>query len=162
EVALQARAAPSLLSSSVERGRLMPRELPRNLLFYVILLLLTGTGIYAILSFGSRFDKPLRPATAASGAPAAAVSGAPVAAAPGTAPAGQGPGGIAGTLFENLRHPLGLLLFQVLVIVASARVLGSLFAKIRQPPVIGEIIAGILLGPSLLGTLAPGFQGFLF
>ncbi len=43
----------------------------------------------------------------------------------------------------------------VSVILISARVLGELFRKFKQPAVIGEILAGILLGPSLLGTVSP-------
>jgi Kef-type K+ transport system membrane component KefB len=43
----------------------------------------------------------------------------------------------------------------VSVILISARVLGELFRKFKQPAVIGEILAGIILGPSLLGTISP-------
>ena len=43
----------------------------------------------------------------------------------------------------------------VSVILISARILGELFRKFKQPAVIGEILAGVLLGPSLLGTLSP-------
>ncbi|MBV9961809.1 MAG: cation:proton antiporter [Parafilimonas sp.] len=43
----------------------------------------------------------------------------------------------------------------VSVILISARVLGELFRRFKQPAVIGEILAGIILGPSLLGTLSP-------
>lgn len=39
--------------------------------------------------------------------------------------------------------------------LVTGRVLGALLAKVRQPPVIGEVLAGIVLGPSLLGRLAP-------
>ena len=46
-----------------------------------------------------------------------------------------------------------VLLALVLIIVA-ARLLGALFRRLQQPPVIGEVIAGILLGPSLLGRVA--------
>lgn len=54
---------------------------------------------------------------------------------------------------------VGLLLLQIVIILVAARCMGWLFAKIKQPTVIGEIVAGILLGPSLLGTLWPeGFQ----
>ncbi len=127
--------------------------MPKNLLFYLVLLALFGTGIYAILSFGARLTPE-----AAQEAPAASLQGSSAAHADGKAPAG----GPVRAFVENLKHPLSLLLLQVLVIVAAARVLGSLFAKIRQPRVIGEIVAGILLGPSLLGLLAPGVQGFLF
>ena len=43
----------------------------------------------------------------------------------------------------------------VSIILIASRVLGELFRKFKQPAVIGEILAGILLGPSLLGTVAP-------
>lgn len=46
-------------------------------------------------------------------------------------------------------------LLAVAVVLVAARVTGSLAARLRQPRVIGEIIAGIVLGPSLLGLLAP-------
>jgi Kef-type K+ transport system membrane component KefB len=54
------------------------------------------------------------------------------------------------------------LLIQVFVILAAARVLGVLFRKIHQPQVMGEMVAGILLGPSLLGWAAPGIFAALF
>ncbi len=57
---------------------------------------------------------------------------------------------------------LGRLLLAVAVIIVAARLLGSLFGRIRQPRVIGEIVAGILLGPSLLGLMFPEFTRFLF
>src|SRR5436305_6278828 len=43
----------------------------------------------------------------------------------------------------------------VSVILITARLLGEVFRKFKQPAVIGEILAGIILGPSLLGTLFP-------
>lgn len=51
---------------------------------------------------------------------------------------------------------------QLAVILVACRTLGSLMPRIGQPRVIGEIIAGILLGPSLLGLLAPAAQAALF
>ena len=45
--------------------------------------------------------------------------------------------------------------------IITARALGALFARLRQPPVIGEVVAGILLGPSLLGRVAPEASAFL-
>lgn len=50
----------------------------------------------------------------------------------------------------------------VAVIMAAARLVGAAFAMIRQPQVIGEIVAGILLGPSLLGFVAPEVADYLF
>jgi Kef-type K+ transport system membrane component KefB len=55
-----------------------------------------------------------------------------------------------------------LLIAQVATILLVARVVGWLFGRIGQPRVIGEMVAGILLGPSLLGGLAPGFSHALF
>ena len=49
----------------------------------------------------------------------------------------------------------GLVFIDIAIIVVVARLAGSLFKKIRQPAVVGEILAGIALGPSLLG-LFPG------
>jgi Kef-type K+ transport system membrane component KefB len=47
-------------------------------------------------------------------------------------------------------------LLALIVVIILARMLGSLFRRFHQPPVVGEIIAGILLGPSVLGRFAPG------
>jgi len=53
------------------------------------------------------------------------------------------------------------LLLAVAVVIAAARSLGALCQWLQQPPVIGEMIAGILLGPSLLGQLAPTAFAYL-
>ncbi|MCE9500209.1 MAG: cation:proton antiporter [Leptospira sp.] len=63
---------------------------------------------------------------------------------------------------KSLRHPLSLLLLQVIVIITFSRICGIIFRKIRQPMVIGEIVAGIVLGPSLLGLIFPEATAFLF
>jgi len=63
---------------------------------------------------------------------------------------------------DNLKHPLGLLLLQIIVIMLVARLFGVIANKLRQPTVVGEIIAGVLLGPSLLGWAMPAFSSFLF
>ncbi|MFM7578545.1 MAG: hypothetical protein ACKO5Q_16630, partial [Microcystaceae cyanobacterium] len=55
-----------------------------------------------------------------------------------------------------------LVLLQIISVIGLSRLMGLLFRQIQQPLVIGEIIAGILLGPSLLGLLAPGFKAWLF
>lgn len=67
------------------------------------------------------------------------------------------------SLFQhNIRQPLSLLLLQILVILAVSRGFGILLTKIGQPSVVGEIIAGIVLGPSLMGYFFPEFSEFLF
>jgi Kef-type K+ transport system membrane component KefB len=57
---------------------------------------------------------------------------------------------------------LFLLVLQIAVVVAVCRVVGSLFRLFHQPRVVGEMFAGILLGPSFLGWLAPGVSAYLF
>ena len=66
------------------------------------------------------------------------------------------------SLFYNLQHPLALLLFQIITIVLVARIFGWIFRKIGQPSVIGEIIAGIVLGPSLFGLYFHDLKESLF
>jgi len=66
------------------------------------------------------------------------------------------------SLMESVEHPAGLLLLQVITIIAAARLLGWVFKKMGQPMVIGEILAGIVLGPSLLGAYLPEVSAFLF
>src|SRR5258708_25080630 len=53
-------------------------------------------------------------------------------------------------------------LLALVVVIATARAMGWVFRNFNQPPVVGEIIARIVLGPSLLGRLAPGAEGYLF
>lgn len=59
-------------------------------------------------------------------------------------------------------YELGNVLLAVLLLMLGANVLGQLFTRMRQPKVVGEILAGILLGPTLLGKLAPGLSADLF
>lgn len=66
------------------------------------------------------------------------------------------------TIYHNLTHPLAILLLQIVTILATARIFGFLCKKIGQPAVIGEIIAGIFLGPSFIGMYIPEFSEFLF
>jgi len=56
----------------------------------------------------------------------------------------------------------GLLLAQIVVILALCRALRVITARIGQPPVIGEILAGLALGPSFFGWIAPGWYARLF
>ena len=66
------------------------------------------------------------------------------------------------TYSENVTHPLAILLLQIITIIVVARIFSYLCRKIRQPTVIGEIIAGIFLGPSFVGMYFPEFSSFLF
>lgn len=61
-----------------------------------------------------------------------------------------------------MSHPLSIFLLQLIIIIVASRIFAYLFQKIGQPAVMGEIIAGIALGPSLLGTLYPAYTAFIF
>lgn len=63
---------------------------------------------------------------------------------------------------HNFQDPLAILLAQIVMIILVARLFGWIFKKIGQPTVIGEIIAGIVLGPSLVGMYFPEFSAALF
>src|SRR5579872_3264157 len=54
------------------------------------------------------------------------------------------------------------LVLQITVILAVCRLTGSLFRRFHQPRVVGEMFAGILLGPSVLGWMAPQVSAYLF
>lgn len=54
------------------------------------------------------------------------------------------------------------LLLQLAVILGVARALAALLGRFGQPPVIGEMIAGLALGPIVFGALAPSLHGWLF
>ncbi len=59
-------------------------------------------------------------------------------------------------------HQLLVFFLQLVVLVGVARGLGGLLRRAGQPAVVGELAAGLLLGPSVLGRVAPGLFGFLF
>jgi Kef-type K+ transport system membrane component KefB len=65
-------------------------------------------------------------------------------------------------LAKNFGSPLGGLIVQILTVLVASRVCGLILHRFGQPRVMGEIIAGICLGPSLLKAAFPELHGFLF
>ena len=117
----------------------------KKLLFvYLAYVLSFGLGITFILKQGQRLETSPSRIAASTGTTAAT----------GVEPAG------AATAHGRGRLPT--LLLQLITIVLAARAFGAFFQRFGQPPVIGEIVAGIVLGPSLLGAVAPGVFEFLF
>lgn len=57
---------------------------------------------------------------------------------------------------------LAILIIQIGVVIAVSRLVAVLFQRMQQPKVMGEMVAGIMLGPSLLGWVAPHVSSFLF
>lgn len=59
-------------------------------------------------------------------------------------------------------HSEALFLFQIVLLVVVGRLFGELMVRIGQPSIMGQIIGGILLGPSVLGYFAPGVEAAIF
>jgi len=66
------------------------------------------------------------------------------------------------SLQHSVQSPLAVLLGQIVAIILVARVMGRLCKLIGQPTVVGEMAAGILLGPSLVGRYFPELSAQLF
>ncbi|HJR92933.1 MAG TPA: cation:proton antiporter [Acidimicrobiia bacterium] len=73
--------------------------------------------------------------------------------------AAETPGGVAAPLDE---HEVLVFLIQILLLVGVARLLGALARRLGQPPVVGELLAGVVLGPSLFGVLLPDAHRWVF
>ena len=114
----------------------------KNYLIYAVMLLLFGALIYMAIEEGDRFSHhALASSTVAEDTPF--------------------------TMFcqfvtDSLHHPLSILLIQIIAVLLMVRLFGFLFKHIGQPGVIGEIVAGIVLGPSVLGYFFPDVFQALF
>jgi Kef-type K+ transport system membrane component KefB len=125
-----------------------------NLLLYLVLLVISGAGIYLVLLSGSRLESGGRYSrqyeqNSNTDSPSLQQQESII-------------DDIGNALREHLREPISILLLQVIVILVASRIVSSLFHKIGQPSVIGEMVAGLMLGPSLLGMLFPNAMSFLF
>lgn len=114
----------------------------KNYLIYAVMLLLFGALIYMAIEEGDRFSHhAVASSTVAEDTPF--------------------------TMFcrfvtDNLHHLLSILLIQIIAVLLMVRLFGFLFKHIGQPGVIGEIVAGIVLGPSVLGYFFPDVFQALF
>jgi Kef-type K+ transport system membrane component KefB len=131
-------------------------------LYYLILLLVFGVGLWFILSAGAKLT-PNHPVEARPGESAVASVPANSTATPPTSENHLQSETYLHRIFRgDLRSALSILLLQIIVIIIVARIFGAVFRRIGQPPVMGEMIAGIALGPSVLGLFAPSAMTFLF
>ncbi|HET8782595.1 MAG TPA: cation:proton antiporter [Pyrinomonadaceae bacterium] len=112
----------------------------RHYLPYVLLIIVFIVGIWIILTLGARLSPSTQTVTTAPTAITSLTSG----------------------LKENFRNPLSVLLLQIIVIMIMAGVFGGLFRRLGQPPVMGEMVAGLVLGPSVLGFFFPDVMSFIF
>ncbi len=135
----------------------MPVVMRKNVLINILIVGGFGVGFYLTLQAGKRLETARGPAL--DGFPTAFAAATP-------APSVTAPDASITRVFQglrdNLHDPLSLLLVQLILIVVLARAFGALFVKLGQPAVIGEMIAGIVLGPSVAGALFPGAFHFVF
>lgn len=59
-------------------------------------------------------------------------------------------------------HNITLMLLSLGVLLGMARILGEIAQRFHQPAVVGELLAGVILGPTVLGSISPGLELFLF
>jgi Kef-type K+ transport system membrane component KefB len=63
---------------------------------------------------------------------------------------------------RSSEETFGRLMLAIAAVIIAARLFGAAMGRIAQPRVMGEVLGGILLGPSLLGQIAPGAEAYLF
>jgi Kef-type K+ transport system membrane component KefB len=121
---------------------------------YLIIVSVVGLGIFFILHAGTQLPSPVSRLTNGSVAVATpkstAVNGSSFFAA------------VQSGLRQNATNPLSRLFLQLFIIIGASGVVAWLFTRCGQTAVIGEMVAGILLGPSLFGLLAPNAFQFIF
>ena len=114
----------------------------RHYLPYVLLIVVFVGGVWIILTVGSSLDRGAQTRTTTAA----------------TSPITS----LTESFNENFRNPMSILLMQIVVIIIMAGLFGRLFRRLGQPPVMGEMLAGIALGPSVLGLFFPDVMTFLF
>ncbi|MBC7771124.1 MAG: cation:proton antiporter [Pyrinomonadaceae bacterium] len=124
----------------------------KRLAFYLLALVVFGGGLWFALSRGADLLAPLN---AESGTAADAAKG-------GSHAAVEPSASLFDSIRAHLQDPLSRLFIQLILIVAFARLCGAVATKCGQPAVIGEIVAGLMLGPSLVGLLWPEFLAAAF
>ena len=118
----------------------------KSITFYILMLLIFGSLMYFIVKEGESIQVHTTVQTH------------------NTTPQNMGEGFLlfGDSVTHHIHSPIGILLLQIIAILIVCRIFGWLFLKIGQPTVIGEIVAGIVLGPSVLGNLLPNLSAFLF
>jgi K+:H+ antiporter len=121
----------------------------RLALIYTLILGFILAGIVVVLHHGQTLARPAGTPPSAASASTHATSGNVVESA-------------FAEVQRDFNDPLGKLLLQLFVVIAASRLVGKLFTRVGQPAVVGEMAAGILLGPSLLGLVAPEAFSLIF
>ena len=126
----------------------------RTTFYYLFVVTALGLGIFLILRSGNQLSAPapqvstesgLQPTTHGTGAGDNSFSAA-----------------VESSLWDNANDPLTRLFLQLFVVTSISYLVGWIFTRFGQPAVVGEMMAGVLLGPSVFGLLAPIPFHFIF
>jgi hypothetical protein len=119
-------------------------------LYYFFAVSTVGIGIFLILRAGNQLPQPVHSVpTRTASPPAKPIDSSLV-------------NSVKFSLSQNVTSPLSRLFLQLFLIIAVCGIVGWLFTRCGQPAVVGEMMAGIFLGPSLFGLLAPDAFQFVF
>src|SRR5262245_9477222 len=119
----------------------------------LIIVSIVGCGIFFLLHLGSQLPPP---------PPIATKTAAPTSAHVTDAGNSSFIATVTSSLKENATSPLSRLFLQLFMIIGASGIFAWIFSRCGQPAVIGEMVAGIVLGPSLFGLLAPKAFQFIF
>src|SRR5436305_451464 len=126
----------------------------RTALYYFFMVTALGLGIFFILRAGNQLPAPALPLSTQSSSQ--------------ITPHLTGAGdysfsaSVESSLWDNANDPLSRLFLQLFVVIAVSYLVGWIFTRFGQPAVVGEMMAGVLLGPSVFGLLAPAAFQFVF
>lgn len=121
----------------------------RTASFYILTLMLIVAGILTVLQWGAKLTPPSGTAVHSVLATSEAMNHSAL-------------DSVVSAVRHHAGEPLSRLFMQLLIIITASRLMGMLFSHCGQPAVVGEMAAGILLGPSLFGWLAPEAFHFIF
>ena len=126
----------------------------RTAVYYFFMVTAVGLGIFFILRAGNQLPAPALPLSAESSFQIA----------PHLAGAGDYSfsASVESSLRDNANDPLTRLFLQLFVVITVSYLIAWIFTHFGQPAVVGEMMAGVLLGPSVFGFLAPGAFQFVF
>jgi Kef-type K+ transport system membrane component KefB len=119
-------------------------------LYYFFAVSTVGIGIFLILRAGNQLPQAVHSVPTRTASP------------PANATDSSLVNSVKFSLSQNVTSPLSRLFLQLFLIIAVCGIVGWLFTRCGQPAVVGEMMAGIFLGPSLFGLLAPDAFQFVF
>jgi K+:H+ antiporter len=126
----------------------------RTALYYFLAVSAACLGIFFILLAGNHLPAPALPLSTQSGSQIT----------PHATAAGDYSfyAAVESSLWNNANDPLTRLFLQLFIVTAVSYLVGRIFSLFGQPAVVGEMMAGVLLGPSVFGLLAPAAFQFVF